>query len=208
MKETIPVSVCIDFKDPSAYLAWQPTLDLSEALSITFDWLPFVSPVKHSAPELKLNTREARHKLMRYQYRQMDLIRYAGKSILSLSAINRNVDSKLASIGLLWCKQQSSDIAMKYIEETFKACWKSELDISEKAVIRAVLAKAGAALDLFDEFCDTTGNTQLASLQKTLKNQGVFDTPAYLLEGELFVGRQHLPMMRWLLTGKQGQRPI
>jgi hypothetical protein len=37
---------------------------------------------------------------------------------------------------------------------------------------------------------------------------GAFGVPAYLLHGEVFIGRQHLPMLEWLLTGQPGAPPI
>ena len=37
---------------------------------------------------------------------------------------------------------------------------------------------------------------------------GVFETPAYLVDGEVFLGRAHLPMVRWILSNRAGPPPI
>ena len=42
----------------------------------------------------------------------------------------------------------------------------------------------------------------------TLAEAGVGGVPAYLTCGEVFLGRQHLPMIRWLLEGEKGPVPI
>ena len=36
----------------------------------------------------------------------------------------------------------------------------------------------------------------------------MFGIPTYLVEGQMFMGRQHLPMIRWLLTGQEGPGPL
>lgn len=33
-------------------------------------------------------------------------------------------------------------------------------------------------------------------------------TSAYVVDGQHFVGRQHLPMIRWLLCGSEGLGPL
>ena len=47
------------------------------------------------------------------------------------------------------------------------------------------------------------GDVQSAALEA-----GVFDVPSYSLDGEIFLGRQHLPMIRWLLSDRRGQPPV
>jgi 2-hydroxychromene-2-carboxylate isomerase len=41
-----------------------------------------------------------------------------------------------------------------------------------------------------------------------LQERGLFQVPAYLVEEEVFYGRQHLPMIRWILAGRSGPIPI
>ena len=36
---------------------------------------------------------------------------------------------------------------------------------------------------------------------------GIFGVPGYVLEGEYYFGREHLPMVRWMLTGRKGASP-
>lgn len=57
-------------------------------------------------------------------------------------------------------------------------------------------------LDLHRHLIEQTGGAS------GLREMGVFDVPAYLVEDDLFLGRQHLPMIRWLLTGRRGPAPI
>jgi 2-hydroxychromene-2-carboxylate isomerase len=41
-----------------------------------------------------------------------------------------------------------------------------------------------------------------------LHEAGLFNVPGYVVDEEIYFGRQHLAMIRWLLTDKQGHPPI
>ena len=49
---------------------------------------------------------------------------------------------------------------------------------------------------------------EFAALQERLVAAGLFNAPAYLVGEEVFFGRAHLPMIRWLLTDRAGPPPI
>ena len=38
--------------------------------------------------------------------------------------------------------------------------------------------------------------------------RGLARAPTTLIDAEVFVGRQHLPMIRWILAGQDGPPPI
>ena len=211
------LTVCIDFKSPNSYLAFTPTCALCKTLGVQVNWLPFLAPgmklrqvrTEQSPGSINDgNSRGARHRHMRSEYRQRDLLRYAGNSGLSLAGMKRDIDSQLAALGLLWCKQNSTCDIKKYIETVFLDCWKLETDIANPAVIHEALLKAGAPVKGFEAFSADTGLAQLTGLHTELIECGVFDTPFYLLGGDRFLGRQHLPMIKWLLTDKQTRKPI
>ena len=48
---------------------------------------------------------------------------------------------------------------------------------------------------------ETVGVAQAQSQREDLAGQGVSFSPTYLLDGEPFQGRQHLPLLRSLLDG-------
>jgi hypothetical protein len=41
-----------------------------------------------------------------------------------------------------------------------------------------------------------------------LRTAGLVEAPAYVLGEEIFIGRAHLPMIEWLITGKAGPAPV
>ena len=99
-------AVCIDFKNPKAYLALRPTYALEDELGIAFDWWPaLVSPMSRPSEEQPREDRGTRHRRIRAQYYERDIRRYASVYGLQLGDLHRNPDATVASIGLLWVKQ-------------------------------------------------------------------------------------------------------
>ena len=44
-------------------------------------------------------------------------------------------------------------------------------------------------------------------LQDALHPAGIFGVPTYIIGSERFFGREHLPMVRWILEGRPGAKP-
>jgi 2-hydroxychromene-2-carboxylate isomerase len=63
-----------------------------------------------------------------------------------------------------------------------------------------LLTEIGAPLSGFEAFVKEEGRTRLAQLQSELRDKGVFEVPTYLLDDDIFLGRQHLPLIRSRLS--------
>jgi 2-hydroxychromene-2-carboxylate isomerase len=204
-----PLCVAIDFKSPQAYLAIAPTCALADEIGIDIDWRPFVVPsAKKPRPPSAHDDRGARHRRMRAEYVERDLRRYAEPRGLELGDLARSTDSTLPAIGLLWAKQSSATVARSYVERMFDRHWRDGLDIADPRTVRTALEEAGAPVSGFEAFASGEGRTQLDRQQTELEEAGVIDAPAYRLEDDVFHGREHLPMIRWLLSGRAGEPPI
>jgi len=42
------------------------------------------------------------------------------------------------------------------------------------------------------------------NIQRKAFDAGIFGVPTYVIDGEVFFGREHLPRIRWMLTGRSG----
>jgi 2-hydroxychromene-2-carboxylate isomerase len=201
-----PLSVAVDFKSPAAYLAIGPTCELAKQLGIELDWRPFlVSPWKNHDPGSRADDRGARHRRFRADYAMRDVMRYAADRGFVLRALDRQTDSSLAAIGLLWTRRGPAPLAHTYIQRVFERYWREAVDIEDEGALRSLLAEIGAPVDGFAAFARGEGRTELDRVQSELINEGVFEAPTYLLNGEIFVGRQHLPLIRSLLAGGPGK---
>ncbi|MEM7017780.1 MAG: DsbA family protein [Pseudomonadota bacterium] len=209
MSETPQLMVCIDFKNPYSFLANKPTRALEEKLGIEADWLPAsFAPLKKTEPASESDERGKRHRWFRAQYQERDIQRYAEVQGLTIQDIYRDRDVTTAGIGLLWANAQGREVQRKYIDTVFQLYWDKSLYLQDSEAIQAILASSGADTARFKAYLDSDGQEAYAGLQEQLKAAGVFNSPAYIVNGEILIGRQHLPMVEWLLIGAQGEPPI
>jgi 2-hydroxychromene-2-carboxylate isomerase len=202
-------TVCIDFKNPKAYLTLAPTFALEDELGIAFDWLPLiVSPMSRPKAEQPGEDRGTRHRRIRAQYYERDTRRYASVYGIELGDLYRNPDVSIASIGLLWAKERSPTAVRAYLKSVFERYWAGGFDIEEAAAIERIMRDVGIGTAGWASFVAEPGRASLDSTSAMLRGAGLFDVPAYVVDDELFFGRQHLPMIRWMLTGKVGEPPI
>jgi 2-hydroxychromene-2-carboxylate isomerase len=193
------LTVAIDFKSPNAYLALGPTCGLADELGISIDWLPLIiTAAKATAGSSE--DRGARHRRIRADYLKRDLLRYAADRGLELSGFYRELDSVFAAIALLWIKRQSPALTRGYVERVFQGIAQSTLAVEDERSIRALLVEIGAPVSGFELFAAQEGRTEMEAIKSKLQEMGVFEVPTYVLSGDAFLGRQHLPLIRSMLS--------
>jgi 2-hydroxychromene-2-carboxylate isomerase len=196
-----PLTVAIDFKSPSAFLAAAPTCTIAEQAGVTVDWQPFLVSSSKDYGAGSESSRGARHRRLRADYMDRDTIRYAAGRGLSLQNLHRQTDSSLAAIGLLWTRREAAALADAYVRQVFERYWREELNIQDGDALRALLAQIGAPTAGFMAYLQGEGRAELEHLQSELLRAGIFEVPTYLLDDQIYVGRQHLPLIRALLSG-------
>jgi 2-hydroxychromene-2-carboxylate isomerase len=192
-----PLTLAIDFASPRAYLASGPTCALAEQLGIEIDWEPFLVELRKQPPApLKAEDRGMRHRAIRADYVERDLARYLADRGVVVRDLGKQANSRLAAIALLWLKRESKQLVSSYVQNVFEGYWRGELDIENESALRGVLEKIGAPLLGYETFVRGEGVAALDRVRSGLLNAGVFDVPAYVIAGEVFVGREHLPLIR------------
>ena len=195
-----PLTVVLDVKDPHSYLAKDPTYALADDLGVEIDWLPLVSrPLRRHSPGGE--DRGSRHRRFRAAYVERSIARYASVRGITIRDIYRAPNSSLAGMGILAARAHSERALRDYLDRIFRQYWEDDLDIEDADVISGLLSAAGVVDLDFD-------TARFEALQESLALAGVFDTPAYLVDGEMFLGRAHLPMIRWMLSDRAGPPPI
>lgn len=214
-EELMPaLTVYIDYKSPYAFVAKDPTYALEEAFGIEIDWYPLTLNIgsylgtartNDSGKVVENNRSERQWAAVKYAY--MDARRYAGQRGLTLRGTQKIWDSSLAAIGMLWARQQGHDVLKRYTDTVFKRFWERALDIEDVAVIAAVLAEAGASTDGFSAYLQGEGRRYHDELQEEILDKGYFGVPTYVIDNEMYFGREHLPRVRWHLSGRRGPLP-
>ncbi len=195
-----PIELVFDFTSTASLLALKPAGALADELGIAIDWLPFPTHARATPPATQNETVAERHQRVRAEYVARDTARYAQAQGIALNRDAEGVDSTLACAGCLWANRHG--VGRAYVERVLLPFWAARLDIEDAEAIASVLAELGApAFDGHDA-------RELAAHTAALEERGVFNVPTFLVADQLFVGRQHLPMIRWLLTGQEGAGPL
>ncbi len=179
------LTVYIDFKSPGSYLALQPTVDLGQRLGIELTWRPFRTFERDIPDQVADESVALRHRRVRAEALRATHIRYAALRGIDLRFPPTPMGTELA-LGVL-CEIIGDPI--DYIRGAFSAYWDSHRDLNDEAVVREIIAASGLSHggDLSNALAS------LDAAQAEAEEQGVVDAPAYVIDQQVFVGRQHLP---------------
>lgn len=209
-----PLIVYLDIKSPYAFIARDPTLEIEDDLGIEIDWRPLTLDIPSYLGSAKLdetgrvaeaNRTEQQWAAVKYAYR--DARRYARLLGYTLRGTVKIWDTSLVHIGWMWAKRQGRQVLRSYLDTIYPPFWRRELDAEDVAVVTAALVTAGAETSGFEAFLEGEGRHEHDVMQREIFDAGVFGVPSYIVDGEIFFGRENLPMVRWLLTGRRGHAP-
>jgi 2-hydroxychromene-2-carboxylate isomerase len=209
-----PLIVYIDFKSPYAFIAKDPTYALGEVLGIDIDWRPLTLDIPSYLGSARLDDKgkvvesqrtATQWTAVKYAYR--DARRYAALEGYTLRGTVKIWDTSLAHIGMMWAKQHGDVVLRAYLDNFYERFWRREVDAEDRAVIEGLLGEAGAGVAGFAAYADGEGRAEHDAQQTAIFDAGIYGVPSYVVDGQLFFGREHLPMIRWLLMGKKGPAP-
>jgi 2-hydroxychromene-2-carboxylate isomerase len=202
------ITVYTDYKSPYAYLAKEPTYALAAECGVTIEWKPYIldipqylgSATVDAAGNVVEEDRNA-HQWRRVRYSYMDCRRQARKLGLTIRGTQKIWDSTLAAAGMLFAQREEPAVFRRYHDMVFERFWRRELDIESVPAIEAVLREAGAAVPDFPDWVDI-GRAEVGQIARDAEALGVFGVPTFILDGELYWGREHLPDIRAVLFAK------
>ena len=190
-------TVYIDFKNPKSYLAVAPTRALERELGVGLRWRGLNLSAQRTPDPAADETTSQRHFRARTEYNQMEIERTAARAHLGLGSgdkVSRDLDTTLASVGLLWAER--CGCAESYVDQVFAGLWQGALDVTSAEVLGELLSTLGAS-----DFADylPAGRDEQREIQETAEQQGIIGVPGYHIGEHVFVGREHLPLLRSLL---------
>jgi 2-hydroxychromene-2-carboxylate isomerase len=192
------ITVYSDYKSPYAYLAKDPVIKLADELSVTLVWKPYILDIPKFLGSARVDAagnvlEESRnpHQWRRVRYSYMDCRRQARKQGLTIRGTQKIWDSTLAAAGMLFAQREGEAVFRRYHDAVFERFWRRELDIECVPAISAVLQKAGANVSGFADWIEA-GQAEVAEIVRDAEALGVFGVPSFIVNGELFWGREHL----------------
>src|SRR5258708_694165 len=214
LASSAPLIVYIDYKSPYAYLAMDPTYAIEDELGIEVDWRPFTLDIpsylgsarlSHDGKVVENERTPGQWTKVKYAYH--DVRRYGSLRGLIIRGATKMWDSSLVGIGMLWAKEQGRAALRSYSGLVYERFWKRELNLEDGGVIERILDEAGARTAGFQDYAAGKGRVLHDSIQRKAFDAGIFGVPTYVIDGEAFFGREHLPRIRWMLTGHSGAPP-
>jgi 2-hydroxychromene-2-carboxylate isomerase len=209
------LTVYIDYKSPYAYLAKDLVYELEQDFGVHVDWLPydldladFMGSARVDDTGRVLEEQRTAHQWRRVRYSYMDCRRQARKLGLVIRGTQKIWDSSVALCGMLYAKQQGGGVFHRYHDAVFERFWKRALDIEDPAVIAAVLTEAGADAAGLSAYWSQQGRQELERIRRDAEAAGVFGVPSFILDGELFWGREHFADIREMLRDAAPQPAV
>jgi 2-hydroxychromene-2-carboxylate isomerase len=192
-----------DYKSPYAFLAKDFVYELEDQFEVQVEWLPYTLDIPSYLGSARLDERgeiikSARnaHQWRRVRYSYMDCRRQARKRGLVILGTRKIWDSSVAAIGMLWAKRQSKGQLRAYHDRVFERFWRRELDIEDPEAIAIMLNEVDANMSGFRSYLAGEGQREHDDICKAAEAVGVFGVPSFLVDGELFWGREHLSDIR------------
>lgn len=194
----------LDLKDPYSHLAVPGAVALAASAAQTVRWFPLARPAITPATEVAGTGRSAAHKQHRFRYREQELRFYAKAMGRSLAALYQDPQPACFASVLLWVQHRAPGHLTAAIEQAFAAHWECRINAEAPADWARCLDNAvpGAQLGArWQEACAAGASLApdalalVRSQAELLQAAGLFNTPAFIFDGEVFYGRGHLPLL-------------
>lgn len=198
--ERAKLTVALDVRNPLAYLALRPAIDVGRDLKIEINWLPVESQPLHPPTQPRADDdRSIRHKRHRAKMIAREIAIYSAAQGLTVKEPYRRGPAAAANLAWLWVRATAPRTLEPFLEELFRRYWSLELDVASTTDVSHVVRRHVGEPSAFLAWADHDGLEAASKVADDLSATGITQAPSYLAGEELFWGRQHLPMIRRLL---------
>lgn len=192
MSSNAQMTVYLDFKSPASYLALRPTLALAKKYSLAVRWLPFRVRMEAIIKQGKQENKGASHRRVRALARRNTHLLYADLQGIPMTFPEQPTPgTDIALAAMLFVRQAPVD----FLQAAFAAYWVQHLDLDDPEVVLALLRQINQETTGFDL------QTWRAALDESCvqaDQAGVTAAPTFVIQDQLFIGREHLPWIESL----------
>ncbi len=200
----------IDLGSLACFCALAPTTLLLAEIGAAVEWLPLVREraVSNADGSMKVDEEDplaaykARRQHARDRWAARELVRNCEHLGISVDQGSRRFDATALNLGLLFLSTSGGD-CRDYLQRAFRAAFVDGDDVEDAERVAGLVADAR-----FAGFLQDAGEQRLWDVSASLNEQGLVVAPGFVCDGEVFQGRQHLPMIRWIMEGRQGTPPV
>ena len=201
--------IALDIRHPFSYLALGPGLEIAAELGSDADIVPVAAQaLREPPPAGASDDRGIRHRRKRAQMIAREIAVYTEAQGLVIRDPYRAGSSSAVILAWLWLRARRPEQLPRFLGEAFRRYWAGALEPDDPADVRRVLRELALPTDECDAWAGGPGPAAAERMAGELRDAGIEQAPAYLVEDQVFFGRQHLPMIRWILAGRSGPKPI
>ena len=209
------MEVYINFNGLPSWLALAPLRRIVAETGVVLHWRPMLGNLGNVAGgNLKpgeadpLSAYRERRGKARAAAKARELERMCQTLGIDPEAGGRTIDPVALSLGLNRVVSLASpEDQLAYLEAAFKRAYRESADVETIAAVAGLMDSLGISTDGFAEFCEREEAALLASRDELL-NKSILNAPAFVLDEEVFNGREHLPLIEWILKGRRGTPPV
>ena len=209
MPENSVVSVYIDYKSPYAYLAKDLACDLERRVRISLDWLPYILDIPSYLGSARLDesgrvieeNRNA-HQWRRVKYSYMDCRRQARKRGLVIRGTQKIWDSTLRADRHALRQAPGQEALRRYHRHHLRALLEARARHRGPGGRRQGARRSRRRHSGVAAYLEGDGPRRGRTDSRDAEEKGVFGVPSFILDGELFWGREHLPDIRDRLAAR------
>lgn len=117
-------------------------------------------------------------------------------------------DGHYYSVALEWCREQTvaTQQQLLFLERSSESIHHEQITGSIEQVIQ-LLTDCDIPTEGFTDFAANRLPTLLREQDAHVEN-GILSAPAFLVDDQLFIGREHFPLINWIVAGRKGQPPV
>jgi len=101
---------------------------------------------------------------------------------------------------MLRAPRQGGAVYRRYHDYTFEKFWRRELDIEDPVVIATTPTACGCNASGFASYLSGLGRTEYDRICQQAEAAGMLCVPTFVIDRELFLGREHFADSRALLA--------
>ena len=205
------ITVYLNFSELASWLMIERLKKVSVETKITFVWKPMLRSLGNVAgsnlkndqddplQSYKLRRADARYKAARRENERMcemlGITPYQGA---------RKIDPLYLSLGLVWLTKEQATLPqfLSFASAAFIKTFLEQAEVESLIGLKNILHECSFKTKGLELFSEKKALDPKVVWDEALSS-GVFTSPAFLVNDEVFLGREHLPLIEWLIMGKQ-----
>ncbi len=193
-----------DFGSPKSYLVYKLVPGIEERTKVKAEYIPVLlggifKSINNVSPIEAYKTVPSKG-----AYDELDTKRFVQKHGLDFN-FNSNFPINTLNLMRGAVYAQENGFFEKYVEVVFKSIWVDNKKMDEIEVIQSVLNENELPTkDIFEGTQDQNVKNKLIENTNYAVEQGAFGAPSFLIDGELFFGKETLQDVEELIISKTG----